>query len=140
MSRSRHPYTRKGWLPFGRLVGPISGEISTEIALDSKLIGKSFHSLENPTLPELYLLLNTSLLTHTHTFSLQHAQTDNGRCRAWIRLAVNECSLESYINVLCQDNSLLSNYYETYSFLRDAEMVTALAQLLAGLSQLNINM
>lgn len=39
--------------------------------------------------------------------SLQYAQSDNGRCRAWIRLAVNECSLESYINILCQDTQLL---------------------------------
>ena len=30
-----------------------------------------------------------------------------GRCRAWIRLAVNECALENYIGVLCQDESLL---------------------------------
>lgn len=30
-----------------------------------------------------------------------------GRCRAWIRLAVNECALENYIGVLCQDDSLL---------------------------------
>ena len=39
--------------------------------------------------------------------SLQYAQTDIGRCRAWIRLAANECSLESYITVLCQDTQLL---------------------------------
>lgn len=39
--------------------------------------------------------------------SLQYAQSDNGRCRAWIRLAANECSLESYINILCQDTQLL---------------------------------
>ena len=38
--------------------------------------------------------------------SLQHAQTDLGRGRAWIRLAVNECSLESYLTVLCQDGAL----------------------------------
>jgi len=40
-------------------------------------------------------------------YSLQHAQSEMGRCRAWIRLAVNECALENYINVLCQDESLL---------------------------------
>lgn len=39
--------------------------------------------------------------------SLQHAHSEMGRCRAWIRLAVNECALENYIGVLCQDDSLL---------------------------------
>ena len=39
--------------------------------------------------------------------SLQYAQSEEGKCRAWIRLAVNECSLESYIGVLCSDASLL---------------------------------
>ena len=40
-------------------------------------------------------------------YSLQHAHSEMGRCRAWIRLAVNECALENYIGVLCQDDSLL---------------------------------
>ena len=66
--------------------------------------------------------------------SLQHAQSDSAKCRGWIRMAVNECSLESYINVICQDESLLSYYYESYSFVRDPESVSALTQLLTGLS------
>jgi len=53
---------------------------------------------------------------------------------------VNECSLESYISVLHQDASLLGQYYDTYSFLRNAEMMSALQQLLVGLSQLTFNM
>lgn len=72
--------------------------------------------------------------------SLQYAQSDSGRCRAWIRLAVNECSLESYISVLCQDSVLLGQYYESYSFLQDEEMVEAMRQLLAGLMQLEFRM
>lgn len=72
--------------------------------------------------------------------SLQYAQTEGGKCRAWIRLAVNECSLESYIHILCHDSKLLSQYYESYSFLRDSEMMVALTQLLVGLSQINFNM
>ena len=72
--------------------------------------------------------------------SLQYAQSEGGKCRAWIRLAVNECSLESYIHILCQDTKLLSQHYESYSFFRDSEMMAALGQLLAGLSQINFNM
>ena len=72
--------------------------------------------------------------------SLQYAQMSSGKCHAWIRLAVNECSLESYITVLTPDSKLLSQYYESYGFLRDTEMVAALTQLLAGLTQINFNM
>ncbi len=75
-----------------------------------------------------------------HPLRLQYAQTDNGRCRAWIRLAVNECSLESYINVICQDSKILSYYYETPSFVRSHEMVSALTQLLVGLTELTFKL
>ncbi|XP_065889788.1 pleckstrin homology domain-containing family M member 1-like [Dysidea avara] len=71
--------------------------------------------------------------------NLQHAQSEMGRCRAWIRLAVNECALENYINVLCQDESLLSQYYEPHAFLRNQEMREALKYLLTGLSELNFD-
>ena len=74
------------------------------------------------------------------SYSLQYAQSDNGRCRAWIRLAVNECSLESYISVICQDTALLGQYYESYSFVHDGEMVEAMKQLLTGLTQLEFSM
>ena len=88
----------------------------------------------------LHLSLPLSLSLSLSFSSLQYAQTSSGKCRAWIRLAVNECSLESYIIVLTQDSKLLTQYYESYGFLRDSEMVAALTQLLAGLTQLNFNM
>ncbi|XP_019855820.1 PREDICTED: uncharacterized protein LOC105313847 isoform X2 [Amphimedon queenslandica] len=70
---------------------------------------------------------------------LQYAQTDSGKCRAWIRLAVNECSLESYINVLTHDYQMLSYYYESHAFLRDEEVVSPFRQLLTGLSQIGFD-
>ena len=88
----------------------------------------------------LPLSLSLSLSLSLFLSSLQYAQTSSGKCRAWIRLAVNECSLESYIIVLTQDSKLLTQYYESYGFLRDSEMVAALTQLLAGLTQINFNM
>ena len=42
-----------------------------------------------------------------YSHSLQHAHSEMGCFRAWIRLAVNECSLESYVNVLVQDTNLM---------------------------------
>lgn len=55
-------------------------------------------------------------------------------------MAMNECSLESYIHVICQDSALLSAHYEAHSFLRDAESVSALTQLLTGLSQITFRL
>ena len=94
-----------------------------------------------------------TLAIHTHTLtpsplllppsprpSLQYAQTENGKCRAWVRLAVNECSLESYIHVLCQDGSLLGQYYEPHGFLRDDESVSTLTQLLVGVAEVTFDL
>jgi hypothetical protein len=53
---------------------------------------------------------------------------------------MNECSLESYIHVICQDKDILSYYYENHSFLRDPESVSAITQLLTGLSQINFRL
>ena len=112
--------------------------------------------------PPCLLSLSPSLFSQPST-SLQHAQTGTGKCRAWIRMAVNECSLESYIGVICQNSSLresvciyyyhigmcmyycvyflsLSQHYEVHAFLRDEEVVGPLQQLLGGLSQINFNM
>ena len=54
----------------------------------------------------IHIHVHTIHILYTHC-SLQHAHSEMGRCRAWIRLAVNECALENYIGVLCQDNTLL---------------------------------
>jgi hypothetical protein len=39
--------------------------------------------------------------------SLDQAKSDLGRCRAWLRLAINENSLQSYITTILRDVSLL---------------------------------
>ena len=71
---------------------------------------------------------------------LQHAKSESAKCRGWIRMAVNECSLESYINVICHDKTLLSQHYEAHSFLHDPESVSAMTQLLTGLSQITFKL
>ncbi len=39
--------------------------------------------------------------------SLDQAKSDLGRCRAWLRLAINENSLQSYITTILNDVSLI---------------------------------
>ncbi len=55
-------------------------------------------------------------------------------------MAVNDSSLESYINSICQDTSLLSSYYEAHSYLRDPDSVSSLTQLLTGLANITFNL
>lgn len=122
------------------------------------------------TISPPYLPYSSSSLLFSQTSfptSLQHAHTGTGKCRAWIRMAVNESSLESYIGVICQNSSLresvhihctlcicycitciavcallslCSQHYEVYAFIRDEDVAGPLQQLLAGLSQINFNM
>eukprot|EP00041_Stephanoeca_diplocostata_P014568 m.269465 g.269465 ORF g.269465 m.269465 type:complete len:1480 (+) comp19734_c0_seq69:342-4781(+) len=65
---------------------------------------------------------------------LSHCVNDHARARAWIRLAINEQSLESYTSVLINDGDTLGIYYEPHAFLRDREQTSALLGLLAGMS------
>ena len=71
---------------------------------------------------------------HPHLYpSLKHAKSDNARARAWIRLAINEQSLESYVSsLLTQD--ILKEFYEPHAFLRDVEQSAKLQALLGSVS------
>ena len=52
-----------------------------------------------------------------------------GYCRAWIRLALNEGLLSSYLAAIRRDNSALKPYYNRAAFIRDTDLVEV-AQLL----------
>ena len=59
--------------------------------------------------------------------------TDSGRGRAWIRAALNERSLERYLQVMLAKPELLSEYYEDWAFMRDHELAETLPQTARGL-------
>lgn len=65
---------------------------------------------------------------------LGHAKTDHAKARAWLRLAINEHSLESYLSSAAADSELLGTYYEPHAYLRDEEQIGVLQALLAGIS------
>ena len=44
--------------------------------------------------------------------------TDVGRSRAWLRLALNDGLLLSYLSTMISDKVSLSVHYEKYAFLR----------------------
>uniref|UniRef100_A0A1B6C9V8 RUN domain-containing protein n=1 Tax=Clastoptera arizonana TaxID=38151 RepID=A0A1B6C9V8_9HEMI len=59
--------------------------------------------------------------------------TDVGRCRVWIRLALNECLLSSYLQSMILQNDAFKPYYKPTAYLRDTELLDVTKQLIKGI-------
>lgn len=67
---------------------------------------------------------------------LQSINTDSGRGRAWLRASLNEHSLERYTHMLLESDELLSQFYESWAFLRDQERSSMMPMMAAGLGSI----
>lgn len=65
--------------------------------------------------------------------NLNKVRTNIGKGRAWLRSALNERTLERYLNSLISNEELLAHYYEEQAFLRDVEKSYILPTAAAGL-------
>lgn len=65
---------------------------------------------------------------------LNQISTDIGRCRAWLRLALNESLLVSYVEAMIQDPKTLRCYYRQTAYMADREQPDIVKQFLEGLS------
>lgn len=65
--------------------------------------------------------------------ALNLVTTDVGRCRAWLRLALNDGLLSSYFVSMRRDGSALKPYYRRSAFLRDTEMLDVAQRLVEGI-------
>ncbi|XP_023798423.1 pleckstrin homology domain-containing family M member 1 isoform X2 [Cyanistes caeruleus] len=83
-------------------------------------------------------------ITHRNIVSeleqLMFINTDVGRCRAWLRLALNDGLMECYLKLLLRDRSRLHEYYQTPALLLDAEECEFLLCYLQGLSSLTFEL
>ncbi|XP_063260149.1 pleckstrin homology domain-containing family M member 1 isoform X3 [Prinia subflava] len=83
-------------------------------------------------------------ITHRNTVSeleqLMFINTDVGRCRAWLRLALNDGLMECYLKLLLQDRARLHEYYQGPALLLDAEECEFLLCYLQGLSSLTFEL
>ncbi|KAM6238483.1 pleckstrin homology domain-containing family M member 1 [Porphyrio hochstetteri] len=83
-------------------------------------------------------------ITHRNTVSeleqLIFINTDVGRCRAWLRLALNDGLLECYLKLLLRDRSRLPEYYQATALLLDAEECEFLLSYLQGLTSLTFEL
>ncbi|NWX09630.1 PKHM1 protein, partial [Caloenas nicobarica] len=83
-------------------------------------------------------------ITHRNTVSeleqLIFINTDVGRCRAWLRLALNDGLVECYLKLLLQDRARLPEYYQATALLLDAEECEFLLSYLQGLTSLTFQL
>ncbi|XP_072775164.1 pleckstrin homology domain-containing family M member 1 isoform X3 [Taeniopygia guttata] len=83
-------------------------------------------------------------ITHRNIVSeleqLMFINTDVGRCRAWLRLALNDGLMECYLKLLLQDQARLHEYYQAPAVLLDAEECEFLLCYLQGLSSLTFEL
>ncbi|XP_039179004.1 pleckstrin homology domain-containing family M member 1-like isoform X1 [Crotalus tigris] len=88
--------------------------------------------------PVFWTLLKS--VTHRNIISelenLIFINTDVGRCRAWLRLALNDGLMECYLKLLLHEKSQLFEYYHSSALLLDTEEVEFLLSYLQGLSSL----
>ncbi|VIO93819.1 Uncharacterized protein BM_BM6723 [Brugia malayi] len=81
---------------------------------------------------------------YTHKAVLDQIATSNqikteiGKSRAWIRILLNENTIENYLNLLSRNNITLSKFYEKWAFLRDTERMNVLSGYMKGLTRLTI--
>lgn len=71
---------------------------------------------------------------------LRSVRTDIGRGRAWIRIALNEASMEPFLNMFLDDPKHKKKFYMADAFLNDQEQGETVKMLLSGLDFLSFKM
>lgn len=71
---------------------------------------------------------------------LNFISTDVGRCRAWLRIALNEGLLTSYVESMRTQNSALNSFYKRSAYLRDAELLDMFVTLISGIENHSFNL
>lgn len=64
--------------------------------------------------------------------NLTQISSDIGRCRAWLRIALNDGLILSFLGTILSDKPSLQKFYYTTAYLRDEEQSDIMRQLLEG--------
>jgi hypothetical protein len=78
--------------------------------------------------------------TRSQISELKQITTDIGRCRAWIRVTINDYALESYLRLIISDTVTLKHYYRPTAFMRDIEQPSIMLTYIQGLSEFAFNL
>ncbi|CAG9782852.1 unnamed protein product [Diatraea saccharalis] len=65
--------------------------------------------------------------------ALPQINTEIGQCRAWLRIALNECLLSSYMSTLLRNISAVKPFYNRTAFVCDSEILEVAQRLIEGL-------
>ncbi|CAJ0607999.1 unnamed protein product [Cylicocyclus nassatus] len=74
----------------------------------------------------------------TEIKSLNQIRSEIGRGRAWIRIVLNQNTLEHYLQLLLRETKALNQFYGENAFLRDSEVMDKVVELSKGLGSLPI--
>ncbi|EYC08822.1 hypothetical protein Y032_0064g3547 [Ancylostoma ceylanicum] len=75
----------------------------------------------------------------TEINSLNQIRSEIGRGRAWIRIVLNQNSLEHYLQLLLRETKAINQFYGENAYLRDGEQMDKVLDLLKGLGSLPIH-
>ncbi|KAF4522537.1 hypothetical protein B566_EDAN009985 [Ephemera danica] len=82
-----------------------------------------------------------SIKTATRTVNtLSQINTEVGKCRAWLRVALSDGLLSSYFSTIRRQNSALNSYYHRTALLRDLERLEVAQRLLMGLEPVKLEL
>ncbi|CAG9576022.1 unnamed protein product [Danaus chrysippus] len=65
--------------------------------------------------------------------ALPQINTEIGQCRAWLRIALNDCLLSSYMSTLLKNISAVKPFYNRSAFVCDSEILEMAQKLIEGL-------
>ena len=82
----------------------------------------------------LCVISHSDVLKQLGDFS--QIRTDIGKARSWIRLALNDGLLTSYLAMMVEDRRLLSFHWEKLALIRDREQMDVVQKYLQGLESL----
>lgn len=108
--------------------------------LKDRLVSKvsAVFSNNNDKMPEPNFWPLITVYSHKDVLSqinhLTQINTDVGRCRAWLRLALNDGLMTSYIEAMVQDKSTLQYYYRSTAYFQDPEQPDIMKTYLEGLA------
>nr|XP_020472223.1 pleckstrin homology domain-containing family M member 1 [Monopterus albus] len=96
------------------------------------------------TLPQPFFWTLLKTVTHrdviTELEKISFVGTDVGRCRAWLRLALNHGLLECYLTSLFREDSTLQAHYQPSALLLNLEEREVLLSYLQGLATITFNL
>ncbi|KAL1492935.1 hypothetical protein ABEB36_011098 [Hypothenemus hampei] len=90
---------------------------------------------ERPQPPDFWapLLIISHKQIITQITNLTQITTEVGQCRAWIRIALNDSLLSSYLSAIRQNPSALKSYYNANAYIRDSDLLEVAQKLIEGI-------